>query len=187
MRTKTLTAAVALASALTALGATTARATTPYECELQADAYAESQYPTGEGAARGATGGAVAGGVFSALTGGRVGRGAVFGGTGGLVIGSAIWQEKKQQAHDDYLAQCLQTASAPLPSPLPPTPFSSTISVNALNVRFGPGTEYQVLWQITAGQVFNVLTCEADWCWIDQNGANGYVSAVYLYPLDVAG
>ena len=172
-----------LAGGLIAAASSSASAATPYECEQQAQQYAESEFPTGGGAARGAAGGAVAGGVFAGLTGGRLGRGAFLGGAGGLVVGSALWQQRKQEAHDAFLTQCLQASFGPGPVTLPPAPFSSTITVNALNVRAGAGTEYGVLWQITAGQVFEVLSCASGWCWISQNGANGYVSASYLYPL----
>jgi uncharacterized protein YraI len=66
---------------------------------------------------------------------------------------------------------------------LPPTPFKSTISASALNVRAGPGVEYAVVTKITPGQVFDVLSCASGWCWIDLNGINGYVSDDFLYPL----
>lgn len=174
---------VAVAGGLLITSPAMARALTPYECEQQAQQYAESQFPTGGGAARGATGGAIFGGIFSGLTGGKPGRGVLLGGAGGAVVGSALWQERKQQAHDNYLAQCLQTAVSQPPTVLPPTPFSSTISASALNVRSGPGPEYGILWKLTPGQVFEVLSCADGWCWIDHNGANGYVSAEYLYPL----
>ncbi|MEX1180388.1 MAG: SH3 domain-containing protein [Cucumibacter sp.] len=172
-----------LAGASLAVVPSTASALTPFECEQQAQQYAESQYPEGGGAARGATGGAIFGGVFAGLSGGRPLRGALLGGAGGLVVGSALWQQAKQEAHDEYLVDCLQAASASPPAVLPPTPFPSTIMASALNVRSGPGTGYEVLWQLSAGQVFQVLSCEPEWCWIDQNGANGYVAASYLYPL----
>jgi len=183
---KAILIAAAAAAALSAGATSTAVALTPYQCELQAQNYAEAQFPTGGGAARGAAGGAVAGGVFAGLTGGKLGRGALFGGGAGLVVGSALWQQQKEKAHDDYLAECLRTASAP-PDVLPPTPFPATITANALNVRSGPGTGYGVLWQILAGQVFDVLSCQPGWCWIEQNGTNGYVSASYLYPLEING
>jgi uncharacterized protein YgiM (DUF1202 family) len=180
---KTWISTAVLAGGLIAAAPMMASAATPYECEQQAQQYAEAEYPTGGGAARGAAAGGVAGGVFAGLTGGRLGRGVLLGGGAGLVVGSAVWLEKKQDAHDSYLAQCMQASLGPAPATLPPTPFSSTISVNALNVRAGAGTQYGVLWQIKAGQVFEVLSCASDWCWINQNGANGYVAASYLYPL----
>lgn len=162
----------------------TAFALTPWECEQQAQAYAEAQYPEGGGAARGATGGAIFGGIFSAITGGRPAQGALLGAGGGLVVGSALWQEAKRDAHDGYLNNCLANVSAQPPSVLPPVPFPSTINARTLNVRSGPGTNYPVVWRIDAGQVFEVVACNSPgWCWIDQNGANGFVSSSYLYPL----
>lgn len=180
---KVFPTSAAIAIGLIGAMALPANALTPYECELQAQQYAEARYPTGGGAARGAAGGGVLGGLFAGVTGGKVGRGIIAGGAGGLVVGSALWLQRKQQAHDDYLANCLQTAVAQPPAALPPTPFRSTISASALNVRAGPGIENPVLWQITAGQVVDVLSCDDGWCLIDQNGATGYVSSDFLYPL----
>jgi uncharacterized protein YgiM (DUF1202 family) len=180
---KLLATTATLLGGLIVMAPSTASALTPYECEQQAEQYAEAQFPTGGGAARGATGGAIFGGIFSGLTGGKPGRGMLLGGAGGAVVGSALWLERKQQAHDDYLAQCLQTAVSQPPAALPPTPFKSTISASALNVRTGPGVEYAIVTKITPGRVFDVLSCASGWCWIDIDGVNGYVSADYLYPL----
>jgi uncharacterized protein YgiM (DUF1202 family) len=172
-----------IAGALIAAAPSAALALSPYQCELQAQQYAESQYPEGGGAARGATSGVVLGGVFAGLSGGKPLRGALLGGAGGLVVGSALWQQAKHKAHDDFLANCLRTASTAAPVALPPTPFPSTTIANTLNVRSGAGTNFAVLGQISAGQVFQVLSCAPGWCGIDRNGDHGYVAANYLYPL----
>ncbi len=132
--------------------------------------------------------GGVGGGLLAGITGNKVGPAVGVGAVGGVVVGSALYQQKKKAAHDQAYAACIsgaQPVSAPPPPVvLPPPPFNSTITVSALNVRGGPGTQYAVLWQITSGQVFQVLSCDANqWCYISQNGGMGYTSGKYLYPL----
>jgi hypothetical protein len=182
---KTVLASAVLVGGLVMAG--TANAATPYECELYAQNVAEQQYPTGGGALVGGVVGGVGGGLLAGALGGKPGVGAGVGAVGGVAVGSAAYQANKKKAHDLAYASCLSSATpaaiGPVPVVFPPVPFNATIKGSALNVRGGPGTNYPVLWQLTAGMVFVVNGCNVGWCVMNQNGAVGYVSQSYVFPL----
>ena len=51
----------------------------------------------------------------------------------------------------------------------------------ALNIRTGPGTEYVVIDSLYAGEPVEVTQCaENNWCFIEHEGPDGWVSAKYL-------
>ncbi len=55
-----------------------------------------------------------------------------------------------------------------------------------LNLRTGPGTIYSILDTLDGGEVVTVLECtEANWCYVDQDGPSGWVSARYLRAVPV--
>jgi len=194
---KTLFASAAILGGLAVAGAGAANAATPAQCEGQAQAYAEQQYPTGGGAVSGAVGGAILGGIIAGATGNKVGNGVGIGAGAGLVVGSLAWQNAKKQAHDTYFANCLgggggvqvQPVYAPPPpvyGPPPPTsgPFNGVISgASSVNVRNGPGTNYPVIGQVYAQQGVSVASCGGGWCQIYLSTGIGFVSQNYVYPI----
>lgn len=56
---------------------------------------------------------------------------------------------------------------------------------SAVNVRTGPGTSYGIVDQLTAGEVVNVTECApSNFCFVERDGADGWVSANYLTSVD---
>ena len=51
---------------------------------------------------------------------------------------------------------------------------------SAVNVRSGPGTQYQVIGTIPGGATVDVGGCSANWCQVSFNGETGYASQSYL-------
>jgi uncharacterized protein YraI len=49
-----------------------------------------------------------------------------------------------------------------------------------LNVRSGPGTQYQVVGGVQSGETVDVAGCTGSWCQISFSGGTGYASANYL-------
>ena len=49
-----------------------------------------------------------------------------------------------------------------------------------LNVRSGPGTQYQVVGSIQGGETVDVGSCAGSWCQVSFNGGSGYASRNYL-------
>lgn len=58
-------------------------------------------------------------------------------------------------------------------------------ATRALNVRTGPGTGYSVLDTLYTGQIVDVTECDGSgWCFINSDGASGWVSSSYLSQVD---
>lgn len=56
-------------------------------------------------------------------------------------------------------------------------------STTTLNIRSGPGTGYNVVDVLFSGEVVDVTECAANnWCYIEHDGPDGWVSASYLAP-----
>jgi len=53
-------------------------------------------------------------------------------------------------------------------------------AISGVNIRSGPGTSYGIVGQLRAGDDVDVRGCRSGWCYIEQSGPNGYVSANYL-------
>src|SRR3954471_11750747 len=49
-----------------------------------------------------------------------------------------------------------------------------------LNVRSGPGTQYQVVGAVQSGETVDVAGCTGSWCQISFRGGTGYASQSYL-------
>ena len=49
-----------------------------------------------------------------------------------------------------------------------------------LNVRSGPGTQYQVVGSIQAGETVDAGSCTGSWCRVSFSGGSGYASRNYL-------
>lgn len=68
----------------------------------------------------------------------------------------------------------------------------STLAVEAaaksgVNVRTGPGTGFGIVDQLTAGEVVNVTECApSNFCFVEHNGPDGWVSANYLTSTEEA-
>lgn len=54
------------------------------------------------------------------------------------------------------------------------------LSETDLNVRAGPGTEYEVIGVIPAGSRVEVAGCTGSWCQVNFRGGRGFASASYL-------
>jgi uncharacterized protein YraI len=50
----------------------------------------------------------------------------------------------------------------------------------SLNVRSGPGTQYEVLGTIRAGETVNARDCTGSWCRVSFSGGSGFASRSYL-------
>ena len=50
----------------------------------------------------------------------------------------------------------------------------------SVNIRSGPGTNFQVLGQLSRGQAVEVVECASRWCQIEVRGRTGYVSRSYI-------
>ncbi|HHL20963.1 MAG TPA: hypothetical protein ENJ52_05485 [Aliiroseovarius sp.] len=56
-----------------------------------------------------------------------------------------------------------------------------------LNVRTGPGTTFSILDALTRGEEVSIVECtDSNWCYINQDGPDGWVSARYLEAVPVA-
>ena len=56
-----------------------------------------------------------------------------------------------------------------------------------LNVRTGPGTNFTILDALERGEEVSIVECtESNWCYINQDGPDGWVSARYLEAVPVA-
>lgn len=49
-----------------------------------------------------------------------------------------------------------------------------------LNVRAGPGTQYEIIDSLPEGAAVDTLTCSGSWCRVRGEGVEGWVSAAYL-------
>lgn len=54
-----------------------------------------------------------------------------------------------------------------------------TVTSN-VNLRSGPGTNYAVIDTVRRGAQVDVQQCQGSWCYINQRGPSGWVSASYL-------
>lgn len=54
------------------------------------------------------------------------------------------------------------------------------VATASVNLRSGPGTNYQVLGQLSRGQTVEVIDCATSWCQIQVQGRTGYVSRSYI-------
>ena len=65
------------------------------------------------------------------------------------------------------------------------TPYYAEVVTKSgsLNVRSGPGTEYEKVGKLEKGAIVEVITHNAAWDYIRTNSLSGYVSNVYLKPI----
>ncbi len=102
---------------------------------------------------------------------------------------------------DDTRRLAVEERGGPPPTPtLTPTPVTPTntpyptptlegtwveVAVNTLNVRTGPGFEYDKIGQVKLGEKYRVLGAIADYTWlvIDYQGGVGWVKAEYVTVL----
>ena len=82
-------------------------------------------------------------------------------------------------------------SSAPQSSPgttttTTPSVAGYYVTTDALNMRSGPGTEYEVLGVLEAGKAVEVLGAEGGWYRISLMGQTAYISAEYVVPSTAA-
>jgi len=75
--------------------------------------------------------------------------------------------------------RCLALATLPLLLPTAAEAASATAS-QAVNVRSGPATTYDVVAKLQAGDSVDVRQCEGSFCQVSFGGKTGWVSATYL-------
>lgn len=56
----------------------------------------------------------------------------------------------------------------------------SAIATGSVNVRTGPGVGYAKVGTLQRNEQVEVNQCQAGWCFVQRNGADGWVSANYL-------
>lgn len=56
----------------------------------------------------------------------------------------------------------------------------SAVATGNVNVRTGPSTAYKVVDVLARGERVDVQECRSNWCYVEQNGPDGWVSARYL-------
>lgn len=74
-------------------------------------------------------------------------------------------------------------AATSTPIPPTPTPITATVEAEALNMRTGPGVEYDRIGVVRGGDVLNIMarTPAADWLKvIGPDGTEGWVAAAYV-------
>ena len=55
------------------------------------------------------------------------------------------------------------------------------MATTELNVRTGGGTNYSIVDKLYAGEIVNVVECQTNgWCYVDNDGPDGWVSKNYL-------
>lgn len=59
-------------------------------------------------------------------------------------------------------------------------PAVAAVVTNDLNLRRGPGTNYNVITAMPAGARVDIDGCSGNWCQVDWRGYSGYASASYL-------
>jgi hypothetical protein len=53
-------------------------------------------------------------------------------------------------------------------------------ATGSVNVRSGPGTQYQRVDTLSRGERVEVQQCQGSWCYVVKSGPDGWVSANYL-------
>ena len=77
------------------------------------------------------------------------------------------------------LVAMLATGSMMILSPLSAKAETATTTQN-VNLRSGPGTEYERLATLATGIRVDIIKCETSWCRVAGQGIRGWVSAGYL-------
>jgi len=57
---------------------------------------------------------------------------------------------------------------------------SGLVTANGLNLRTGPGTDYDVITTIPRGTIINTIGAEGNWTEVTYEGNQGYVSSQYI-------
>ena len=61
-----------------------------------------------------------------------------------------------------------------------PAAAAAAYASQHLNVRSGPGTGFEVIDNLSRGEVVDVQGCKGSWCFVKKSGPDGWVSAKYL-------
>ncbi len=135
----------------------------------------------------------------------RSGPGLNFEAVDQLVIGEPVdrgncnsdgsWCYIRHEGTNGWVAAVFLAASAPGQEPpdQPETPPASGSdddykAKSLVNVRSGPGTNFAVVDRLDAGEQVKRGQCTSDgaWCYINHTGADGWVSASFLTPVNPA-
>ena len=76
-------------------------------------------------------------------------------------------------------AEPAQTELVPDDAELYAEPVTAVVS-EALNLRRGPDTTYDVIDVLAAGESLSVLAERGDWAWVDRGGVQGWVCTDYI-------
>jgi len=88
-----------------------------------------------------------------------------------------------------FLADSLTPEPPPVQTPVAPQTGRNYFAVSQVNVRTGPSTEFAIVDRLEAQETVTRGQCTSDgkWCYIDHDGANGWVSNNFLSPITPAG
>ena len=178
MKTLFTSAAVVAGTLLAFAGS--AQAASSWQCQQYARQQAEAYAPTGQGLVTGGLLGALGGAGIAGIAGGNAGTGAIVGGVGGALVGGATNQNKRQQIYNNAYYSCMNGGGYAQPAPVVqqpvggPPPVGQASVYQNVNVRNGPGTQYQVIGVLPAGSVVGVNSCTASWCSINVAGGSGW-------------
>ncbi len=84
-----------------------------------------------------------------------------------------------------FVSKAYLTLSDDRPVAAPPRPAAATgsrceVKTPTLNVRSGPGTQYDILWTVEQGTVLNVLENQGNWIKVRIGTSEGYVAAQFV-------
>ena len=104
------------------------------------------------------------------------------------------WCYVRHEGTNGWVAAVFLSSTAPgtqqPPAQNPPSSGSDTDykARSVVNIRSGPGTNFNVVDRLDAGEQVTRGQCTGDgtWCYINHDGADGWVSASFLEPLNPA-
>ena len=91
------------------------------------------------------------------------------------------YYEHTGDAQVSFSWSLVYTTPAPTPVPTPTTGAVGTVVGDLLNVRIGPGLQYQILGQLVKGQIIGLRgyrTADDHWVMVTYNGSDAWVSAL---------
>lgn len=98
-----------------------------------------------------------------------------------LTLFMGFLSSKSSYENDNNVINSIQTTETEsMPETTRPVEISTLFSTAALNVRKGPGTEYEIIGKLNPGDQVAVLSAEGNWSKIQFENDSAYVSSSYL-------
>lgn len=63
---------------------------------------------------------------------------------------------------------------------------SPAMVTSNVNVRSGPGSHYGVVDIVRRGEFVDLVSCQNAWCYVDNYGSEGWISAAFVDPSNTA-